>query len=395
MKKLALVLSGGGFNGAFQMGALNYIKDNWDTLGCDRDPLNFDLVAGVSVGSLNGALIASRQFDDLNEIWAKVRQNGVEEIYTSDFIDTQSTSEEIAFKINPAFLFDRFLPDFKPDLSFWQILPLLFSKRKQRDFLRKTLDQAAEAFTLNFSEFKALSDNSPLEKKLKGLIKQENVKNSLFRCGFVSLNDGNYHAVESQEFSSDEDFQKGVLASSSIPLIWAPVPLIKTSRGRLDQLIDGGIKNVSPLGDVLDDINNDPQHDYTLMIINCNAHDPVPGDYQRANIAQIGLRALTDISLNEIFNNDIREYLRINDILTQVGEDQNLFNFNYKLRKRTDQQLKSFQTIIIQPDSGYLGDSLISTRKLFDRRVAHGIEKAVEAMDRIKHQGLQFQTIIT
>ena len=28
-KKIALVLSGGGFNGAFQVGALNYINENW------------------------------------------------------------------------------------------------------------------------------------------------------------------------------------------------------------------------------------------------------------------------------------------------------------------------------------------------------------------------------
>ncbi|MBD3630777.1 patatin-like phospholipase family protein [Cyclobacterium sp.] len=395
MKKLALVLSGGGFNGAFQIGALNYLRDHWKTLGCDRDPLNFDIVAGVSVGSLNGALIASNQFDELSEIWSKVRTNGVEEIYTSDFIDTQSSSEEVVFKINPAILFQKFIPDFKPDLSFWKILPLIFSNKKQRDFLRKTLDQAAESFTLNFSEFKALADNAPLGKKLEGLLKRANVKDRLFRCGFVSLNDGKYHAVESQEFSSDEDFQKGVLASSAIPIVWEPVPTIHTSKGRLEQLIDGGIKNVSPLGDVLEDINRDPEHDYTLMIINCNAHEPIPGNYQQANIAQIALRALTDISLNEIFNNDIREYLRINDILNQVGEDQSLYNFNYKLRRRTDQKLKAFKTIIIQPDSGYLGDSLVSTKKLFDRRVAHGIEKAAEAMHLIKHQGLKFQTIIT
>ncbi|MBL7728612.1 MAG: patatin-like phospholipase family protein, partial [Dinghuibacter sp.] len=29
--KYALVLSGGGFKGAFQLGALNYLKDHWTT----------------------------------------------------------------------------------------------------------------------------------------------------------------------------------------------------------------------------------------------------------------------------------------------------------------------------------------------------------------------------
>jgi NTE family protein len=35
-KKTALVLSGGGFKGAFQVGALKYLKDNWSKI----DPLH-------------------------------------------------------------------------------------------------------------------------------------------------------------------------------------------------------------------------------------------------------------------------------------------------------------------------------------------------------------------
>lgn len=395
MKKFALVLSGGGFNGAFQIGALNYIKNNWPTLQSPRPPLDFDIVAGVSVGSLNGALIASRQFEPLQEIWDKIRNNGVEEIYTSAYIDTSSTAEMVQFKVDPSQLFQQFLPDFKPDLSFWKILPLIFSKQKQRDFLAKTLEEASGTFASNFSKFKALADNTPLENKLKVLLKKSNITDTMFRCGFVSLNSGKYHSIKTSDFITDNDFQKGVLASSAIPIIWQPIAEINTNSGTLEQLIDGGIKNVSPLGDVLDDINQDPENEYTLIIINCNAHEPIPGDYKQANIAQIALRSLTDLSLNEIFNNDIREYLRINDLLQQADKDSIFYNYDYKQQKRTTQQLKTFQTIIIQPDSDTLGDSLVSTKKLYDTRYSHGEYKAIQALDSLKKSGPNFKTILT
>ena len=77
MKKTALVLSGGGFKGAFQVGALDYLRENWDQIAPDRPPLSFDIVAGVSVGSLNGLLVALGRFDELQQLWNDVAENGV------------------------------------------------------------------------------------------------------------------------------------------------------------------------------------------------------------------------------------------------------------------------------------------------------------------------------
>src|SRR5688572_19786456 len=83
-KKYALVLSGGGFKGSFQVGALQYLKKNWSVIDPQNPVMKFDIVAGVSVGSLNGALIASDAFDQLEQLWIAAANN-VEEIYTSDF----------------------------------------------------------------------------------------------------------------------------------------------------------------------------------------------------------------------------------------------------------------------------------------------------------------------
>lgn len=60
MKKYGLVLAGGGAKGAYQLGAWQAMKE----LG-----LKFSVVVGVSIGSINGALIAADSFDNAKSLW--------------------------------------------------------------------------------------------------------------------------------------------------------------------------------------------------------------------------------------------------------------------------------------------------------------------------------------
>lgn len=59
-KKLALVLGGGGSKGAYQVGAYRALRE----LG-----FSFDLVTGVSIGALNGAMIVQGDFDKASALW--------------------------------------------------------------------------------------------------------------------------------------------------------------------------------------------------------------------------------------------------------------------------------------------------------------------------------------
>lgn len=59
-KKLALVLGGGGSKGAYQVGAYRALRE----LG-----FSFDLVTGVSIGALNGAMIVQGDFDKASTLW--------------------------------------------------------------------------------------------------------------------------------------------------------------------------------------------------------------------------------------------------------------------------------------------------------------------------------------
>src|SRR5690348_7412796 len=120
MKKYALVLSGGGFKGAFQIGALRHLKEHWSIVNPSSPEMKFDIVAGVSVGSLNGVLTASNQFDELEKLWLDIGAD-VENIYTSDFIDTKNQSDELKVTLNLKRIKERFIPGFKLRLPFWKL----------------------------------------------------------------------------------------------------------------------------------------------------------------------------------------------------------------------------------------------------------------------------------
>ncbi len=373
MKKTALVLSGGGFKGAFQVGALDYLRENWDQIAPDRPPLSFDIVAGVSVGSLNGLLVALGRFDELQQLWNDVAENGVGEIYTSDFIDTTADRNNAA-------------PPLKLNLS-WDAIKRRFPATTKNVFLRALFSRKAllRSFAEDFRNFRSFADNTPLRRKLDRLAKRDEIGATTYKCGFVSLNDGKYYSISQDGFKSDADFAKGVLASTAMPIVWEPVEGIATAAGTFGSVVDGGIRDVSPLGDVIDEIiRDDSPEDYTIIIINCSSGKIDAEDFSDKNIVQIALRALVDIAITEIFNNDIREFLDKNYILKQFLDqlpDGELYDYDTETGGRGN-KLKYFNAVVIQPEANVLGDTLTASRAQIDYRLLHGRARAQIALTR-------------
>lgn len=378
--KFALVLSGGGFKGAFQAGALNYLKENWHLINPEGGEMKFDIIAGVSVGSLNGAMMAMDKQGEMNKLWQDVAKNGVEEIYTSDFIDTKSKEDEVKFKLDFKRLQGKFLPNLKLKVNLWKGLGLLISKKKRQAYIDELLDKAQKELKTNMGGFKSIADNTPLRNKLEKLMNKKSFVTK-FMCGFVSLDDGVYHAVSSDDFTTNQDLVKGILASTSMPVIWNPVQNINFLGKKAHNAVDGGIKNVSPLGDVIGEINKDtdPNTEYVVVVINCSSGENESTDHTKSNIGQIALRSLNDIAMTEVFNNDIDLFIKINNLVAQVeetGQRTPLFSD----RDRT-KPLKSFKSIIIQPSTGVLGDTLTANKTLINTRLDHGRHKAEEALN--------------
>lgn len=186
----------------------------------------------------------------------------------------------------------------------------------------------------------------------------------------MSLVTGEYRALSPEEFDNDEDFQKAVLASTSIPVIWPPVKEIRIKNEAFRDSVDGGIRNISPLGDV---IEFDPSE---VIIINCSSSRIRLKEDTKAsaNIFRIAKRALTEITLDEIFNTDITEFLRINRLVQQAERQ------GCQLLKQDGRPYKSFRTVLIEPDHD-LGDTLDFSRDLIEFRMAEGLRKAKEAFE--------------
>lgn len=136
--KFALVLSGGGFKSAFQLGALEYLKDHWTELTGQEGPMNFDVIAGVSGGCLNAVMLAMDKFEQLQHLWETVSQEGSEVIYTSDFLNSSG-------KVNIQDLdraVGKLFHGFSPSIPLGKALSALFTRKGKQRLFRKVAADA-------------------------------------------------------------------------------------------------------------------------------------------------------------------------------------------------------------------------------------------------------------
>ena len=289
-KKTALILSGGGAKGAFQVAAEKYARE--------VKGYHWDLIAGVSVGALNGAMLAMQKYDRLWQIWNTISDD---KVYTGGF-------------------------------NLWSAIKLFFGA-------------------------KSFYGNEPLYNLLKQELEVDKIVTDL-RIGAVSLVTGEYiqFAKESPRLT------EAILASTVMPVIWTPVDISPEYRS----MVDGGVRNISPIGDVLD---ADPDE---IVIINCGAEaiDPLSGPPK--NVAEIGLRTL-DVMLNELFVSDMGEFVRTN-LLVQQASSHGLTLTNAK-----GHALKYFDCKIIEPVVP-LGDTLDFSQTAVQSSLAAGEERARQVL---------------
>jgi NTE family protein len=289
-KKNALVLSGGGAKGAFQFMAEKYARE---VMG-----YSWDVIAGVSVGALNGTMLAMGKYSRLEELWQNISND---QVYTGK-------------------------------LNFWALLKIAFGA-------------------------KSVYSNDPLWELLQGEYEPEKFTADL-RIGVVSLQSGEYLTFRPQ----DPGFDRAVLASTAIPVVWEPVYV----SDEYPDLVDGGVRNVSPLGDVLD---SEPDE---VVIINCGPEQPPRLDRPLGNALDIGMHAL-DLALNEIFITDVREFLRINRNVKEAQAQ------GVALTKENGKPYKYYDYKVIQPDEA-LGDTMDFSKRAILMRMDAGWEKARQVL---------------
>lgn len=357
-KKNVLVLSGGGFLGAYEAGAINYLSRNWTEITGNEGEMKFDIVAGVSVGSLNGVLVAQNKLPLLNDLWDAVIKNGGKEIFTSEYINEDGT-----FNLNFEALQKDLFPNFKISvgLVFKGIINSfgrIFSK-KIPSFMQLVINRLKRDLEVHLPYFLALADNTPLKNKLAAIVNLSDFSDDTkYLCGFVSLNDGEYYSVQNNEFKSNTDLINGILASTAMPIVWPAVSNSAFADKNPINLIDGGLRNISPLGNVVNLINEDKDDvEYNIFVINCHGNTIEYKDLKKWNLIQNAARALHDITLSEIFRNDIEKFIIQNKIAKELPDKETKAKFTQNERKYIVG--KKYELHIIQPEKeGILGNSL-------------------------------------
>jgi NTE family protein len=283
---IALVLSGGGSKGAFQLGALEALAEAGYTYTC---------VAGVSVGALNGTMIASNRLDRLGTLWRTITRD---DVFTGQWP--------------------------------W----VLFNVLRGR---------------------KGLYDNRPLLDLIRREVDPDAIDIPL-EIGIVKLESGKYLSIR----PNSPRFRELVFASTIIPIIWPPY------EAGGDAFVDGGLRNITPLGDV---IAHDPDQ---IVIITTEPRDKPPAPVSPDTIIDVAQRSL-DILLDETFDNDIRAFLRINRLVKQAADR------DVTLRRPNGRAYQFFEHLIIEPEEP-LGSGLDFSRSSLDAWIAQGRAAAERAL---------------
>ena len=351
-KKLIVILSGGGAKTAFQVGAWNRILNKGLNIGGKQTKVTIpNAVFGVSGGSINGAMIAMGKSKELMKFWNFIAGKP-NEIYTSEYLSQQNGK----IVLNTEALFKFLLSD----TNLFQKAGLLFKKSRE-----KVMNQIME----KVSKLQGLADNTPLFDKLKSLISIDDVKSEMFQAGYVSLTDGKYHSIPHFEYSSDIDFQKAVLASATIPAVWSPVSSIVNKQYEATTLIDGGIRNITPLCSAVKYVQNqNDDADYHFLVINAHSNQLAPMT-KKPSLLKIVSRGIYDIALDEIRDTDLKEFLRINSLVKQAKKK------GIDLYNKQGQKLKEFKVKIIQP-ARELSFALDFSRTAIMDSFAHGFHQA-------------------
>jgi NTE family protein len=184
-----LVLEGGGGRGSYQIGACKAIKERG---------LDIRMVAGTSVGALNGAMVVQNDIDRAYDIWYELNPARV----------IQATEDELARYINNGFRPESFLAFVKS--------------------MRKVISEGG-------------LDVAPLEEMVKNVLNEDRIRKSPIGFGVVTVDLTMRKAVEIYK----EDIPSGQLADYVIAS--ASFPAFKRTIIDGRAFIDGGFYNVLPV----------------------------------------------------------------------------------------------------------------------------------------------------
>lgn len=230
--RLAIVLSGGGAKGAFQVGVLDALINTHGVKPA--------IVVGTSTGAIQALGVAQNDVTGMLNVWTSIKSN--RDIY------------------------------------------------KEREGIVGAL----------LGE-KALYDASPLRKLLKNFANPGKLAASgvELRLGVVSLQSGEFRTID----QSVPDIHNWVYASCAMPVFFDP---LQTSDKQ--QWVDGGVRDVTPLGSALE------LNPTGVLVIRASPASKPATAKRFGGMIPIGLRAV-NLLQSEVSRNDLANTSLINDML--------------------------------------------------------------------------------
>ena len=200
-RPVGLFLCGGGALGSWQSGVLAELV---------RQGLHFDVLAGFSVGSLNGAAYCYNKTGELRQVWRDMRPEKILSLkprYNNIPLELYQQDEgSLVNKVN--FFFHNRLAKLT-----------LFSNKPIYDLLNGWLVKSGPQFPRNI-KFYVISHSVEL------------------KLPYIMRFDG---STQSHNLS----FTDALVASCSIPMVFPPVPV--EEHGRSHHLVDGGVIGIATI----------------------------------------------------------------------------------------------------------------------------------------------------
>jgi NTE family protein len=280
--KHAYCLPGGGSKGATQLGSIQALSDHG---------IEPDMIFCTSAGSLTGVMKAMGKTKELRELWEESGATGGKSI----FADYLGRLEDGKLKANVEAIRDLITEG----IGFGDKLGLI-TKKGQKKFLQKIVD--------NFKNIDHILDNTPLLNTLKEHVRMEDIKIP-YSSTLVSLYDGALYTIPHTAYKNNDNFALGVLASTAIPGVCAPIKEIHLADGTvIFDAVDGGLRSSSPLPQMMNAIDFD--HNWVAWAFNCNSINQQLNKSRKNLITQAG--AAVDIMLNDGLGRDIKTTKKIN-----------------------------------------------------------------------------------
>lgn len=210
----------------------------------------------------------------------------------------------------------------------------------------------------NLARSDGMYSNAPLRDLIRREINPGRIEGEYF-CGAINLSRRRYE-VFSNRTHSHEELRRGILASTAMPVYHTSVSI------EGEKYVDGGVWNVTPIGDFLRLAGRQMDHVY---VINCQMHDEPEREPAGVRGAIAVGRESISMMMERNVQADVNFFRTVNFILERAGLDQ---VGKYRLIPYT----------LIQPKRP-LGSAMNADRRVLDEHFQMGWNDADAAIRQV------------